>query len=82
MTMTSLASGLAWVPTHGAHSSMTSDADTGPCKPSDVQTSLLSWLDPGELVGDWVGDWVEDGDNQAERPGQPELWEGFSGSLK
>ena len=74
MTMTSLASGLAWVPTHGAHSSMTSDADTGPCKPSDVQTSLLSWLDPG--------DWVGDGDNQAERPGQPELWEGFSGSFK
>lgn len=78
MTLTCLASGLAWVPTHGAHPSVTSDADTGPCKPRDVQTSLLSRLDPGELVGDWVGG----GDNQVERPGQPEVWEGFRGLLK
>ena len=48
---------------------MTSNADTGPWMPSAVQTSLLSWLDPGELVRAWVSG----GDNQAERPGQPEV---------
>ena len=57
---------------------VTSNADMGPWMPSDVQTSLLSWLDPGELVRDWVGV----GDNQAERSGQPEVREGFGGLLK
>lgn len=41
---------------------VTSNADTGPWMPSNVQISLLSWLDPGELVRDQV----VGGENQAE----------------